>query len=216
MAHHLPVVVVVARLAAALGLATILGLERELAAQPAGLRTHTLVSLGAATFTLLGTEVIGTDPTRIAAQVVSGVGFLGGGAILREGATVRGLTTAATLWTAAAIGTASGLGAYPAAVATAVAALLVTLGLKQAERRFFPRRRGHRVLMEVECAALATVMPAARAVLPSARLVSIRSSRAGVEQLELRVRAAVDDLAAVATKLLAVDGVVAVELHAGA
>ena len=95
-------VVIIVRLGLSVVFGAVIGLERELAAQPAGLRTHILVALGAALFTLVGTEVAGTDPTRIAAQVVSGVGFLGAGAILREGPTIRGLTTAATLWAAAA------------------------------------------------------------------------------------------------------------------
>src|SRR5882724_4472799 len=102
--------------AAALG--AVIGLEREMSAQPAGLRTHMLVSLGSALFTLVGANALHTDPTRIAAQVVTGVGFLGGGAILREGVTVRGLTTAASLWMTAAIGLSVGLRQWTAAVLT--------------------------------------------------------------------------------------------------
>ena len=103
-----------------------IGLEREIHEHPAGMRTHLLVSLGSAIFTVLsiyGFEGISAsgvaatvDPTRIAAQVVSGIGFLGAGAILKYGTSIRGLTTAASLWTAAAIGMAAGAGDWIIAV----------------------------------------------------------------------------------------------------
>ena len=106
--------------AAVLGAA--IGLEREIHEHPAGMRTHLLVSLGSAIFTVLsiygfeGIQASGVaasvDPTRIAAQVVSGIGFLGAGAILKYGTSIRGLTTAASLWTAAAIGMAAGAGEW--------------------------------------------------------------------------------------------------------
>jgi putative Mg2+ transporter-C (MgtC) family protein len=122
-------------LAAALGGA--IGLERELRDREAGLRTHLLVSVGAALFTIVSAyawtdwrfstpQGLVFDPTRIAAQVVSGIGFLGAGAIIRQGLSVRGLTTAATLWVVAAIGMAAGVGYYEAAVAT-TALVLITL-----------------------------------------------------------------------------------------
>jgi putative Mg2+ transporter-C (MgtC) family protein len=97
-----------------------IGLEREIHDHPAGMRTHLLVALGSAIFTVLsiyGFEGVtangvspSVDPTRIAAQVVSGIGFLGAGAIIKYGTSIRGLTTAASLWTAAAIGMAAGAG----------------------------------------------------------------------------------------------------------
>jgi putative Mg2+ transporter-C (MgtC) family protein len=114
--------------ACALGAA--IGFEREIRDREAGVRTHLLVSLGSALFTVVsaygfhefltsGDSVVRTDPTRIAAQIVTGIGFLGAGAIIREGLSVRGLTTAATLWVVAAIGMACGAGYYwPAAAAT--------------------------------------------------------------------------------------------------
>jgi putative Mg2+ transporter-C (MgtC) family protein len=115
------------RLALAAALGGAVGLERELREREAGLRTHLLVSLGAAVFTLVSAYGfsdfqygakggITLDPTRIAAQVVTGIGFLGAGAIIRQGLSVRGLTTAATLWVVAAIGMASGAGYYIVAV----------------------------------------------------------------------------------------------------
>lgn len=128
---------VLVRLALAATLGGAIGAERELRDREAGFRTHLLVSLGAALFTLVSAYAwtdwafstrsgLVFDPTRIAAQVVSGIGFLGAGAIIRQGLSVRGLTTAATLWAVAAIGMAAGVGYYWAAVAT-TALVLVTL-----------------------------------------------------------------------------------------
>ncbi|HEY7589773.1 MAG TPA: MgtC/SapB family protein [Candidatus Limnocylindrales bacterium] len=102
-------------LAAALG--ALIGVEREIHGHSAGMRTHLLVALGSAIFTVLsihgfGTPASGVDPSRIAAQIVSGIGFLGAGAILKEGATIRGLTTAASLWATAAVGLAAGAAQY--------------------------------------------------------------------------------------------------------
>jgi len=117
------------RVVVAAGLGGLVGLERELREREAGFRTHMLVSVGSALFTLVsaygfheflvhGGNVVRADPTRIAAQIVTGIGFLGAGAIIRQGFSVRGLTTAATLWVVAAIGMASGAGYYSAAVIT--------------------------------------------------------------------------------------------------
>ena len=95
----------------ALALGTVIGLERQWRQHPAGLRTNALVAIGAALFVSLSRLVPGdASPTRVAAYVVSGVGFLGGGVILKEGANVRGITTAATLWCSAAVGTLTGMG----------------------------------------------------------------------------------------------------------
>jgi putative Mg2+ transporter-C (MgtC) family protein len=107
-------------LAVALGLSTVIGFERQWRNRLAGLRTNTLVALGAASFVIFEQLIPGeSSPTRVAAQVVSGIGFLGAGLIFREGLSVRGLNTAATLWCSAAIGVIAGAG-YPlyAAVAT--------------------------------------------------------------------------------------------------
>ncbi len=115
-----------------------IGLEREWRERGAGLRTHLVVSVGSALFTLVsaygfrdfvvhGVAHASVDPTRIAAQIVSGIGFLGAGAIIRQGLSVRGLTTAASLWLVAAIGMAAGAGYWEAAV-IATAGALFTLG----------------------------------------------------------------------------------------
>lgn len=111
-----------ARIAAGVGFGTLIGLERQYRARMAGLRTNALVSVGSALFVVLSAYGFGSgDPTRVAAQIVSGIGFLGGGVILRDGLTVRGLNTAATLWCSAAVGALAGSGMYaPAAMGTAV------------------------------------------------------------------------------------------------
>jgi putative Mg2+ transporter-C (MgtC) family protein len=118
------------RLVVASVLGAAVGLEREIHAHPAGMRTHLLVSLGSAAFTVLSifffetpaapNGSLPTDPSRIAAQIVSGIGFLGAGAILKYGTSVRGLTTAASLWATAGVGMAAGAGAWFVAVVTTV------------------------------------------------------------------------------------------------
>lgn len=131
------------RLLLAAGLGGLVGIEREYSEQAAGFRTHILVSLGAALFTVVGAEV-GTDPSRVAAQVVTGIGFLGGGAILRQGANIRGLTTAAALWVAAAAGTAAGFGYWEAAVTATVLTVISLYAFKRIEVILFRRRNGTR------------------------------------------------------------------------
>jgi putative Mg2+ transporter-C (MgtC) family protein len=125
-------------IAALLGLA--IGFEREIHGHPAGLRTHMLVALGSALFTVLSihgflgeaapgispSRIAAVDPTRIAAQIVSGIGFLGAGAILKDGIVIRGLTTAASLWATSAVGMAAGAGEY---VIGAVAAAVILVSL---------------------------------------------------------------------------------------
>lgn len=112
-------IAVITNLLTALGLGILIGLERQWRQRAAGLRTNSLVSLGSASFVVLATMVEGeASPTRIAAQVVSGIGFLGAGLIIREGSGIRGLNTAATLWCSASVGVLAGSG-Y---IATAVAA----------------------------------------------------------------------------------------------
>jgi putative Mg2+ transporter-C (MgtC) family protein len=114
-----------------------IGLERQAREQIAGLRTHVIVGLGSGLFTLVsaygfsGAGFSRIDPTRIAAQVVSGIGFLGGGVILRYGVTVRGVTTAAALWISAAIGMATAAGFYVGAAATTVIALVALVALRR-------------------------------------------------------------------------------------
>ena len=113
----------------ALVLGGTLGFERERQHRPAGLRTFMLVSVGSCIFTIVSAQgFVGADPARVAAQIVSGIGFLGAGEIIRNGGTVQGLTSAAGLWAVAAIGMAVGTGQYLLAVLGAVA-IVVVLGL---------------------------------------------------------------------------------------
>jgi putative Mg2+ transporter-C (MgtC) family protein len=129
------------RLALAAILGGLIGVERELREREAGLRTHLLVALGSALFTIVGaygfdaflntgSSVVRADPTRIAAQIVTGIGFLGAGAIIRQGLSVRGLTTAATLWVVAAVGLAAGAGYYSVAVITTALVLIALYPLR--------------------------------------------------------------------------------------
>jgi putative Mg2+ transporter-C (MgtC) family protein len=122
-------------LAAVLGGA--IGAERELNDQPAGLRTHMLLTIGACLFTLISAYGFGgglrTDPSRIAAQVVTGIGFLGGGAIVRHGLTVKGVTTAASIWATASVGVAIGAGSYVLGVGGAVLVVATLFGLRRAD-----------------------------------------------------------------------------------
>lgn len=145
----------VLRLLLATALAGAIGLERELRDQPAGFRTHMLVSLGACLFAVIsaysveafletGAPGFRYDPTRIAAQIVTGIGFLGAGAIIRYGMSVRGLTTAASLWVVAAIGTAIGLGGYLVGSVTAAISLLTLLILRPVRSKLVRgRKKGH-------------------------------------------------------------------------
>ena len=127
-------------LAAVLG--TLIGLERQWHQHPAGLRTNALVCIGAALFVSL-THLLGevNSPSRIASYIVSGVGFLGGGAILKEGATVRGLTTAAGLWCSAAVGTMCGIGYGLHATIGTVFVVGTVIGLKPLARVVDARRK---------------------------------------------------------------------------
>jgi putative Mg2+ transporter-C (MgtC) family protein len=120
-------------LAAVLGGA--IGAERELNDQPAGLRTHMLLTIGACLFTLISAYGFGrgTDPSRLAAQVVTGIGFLGGGAIVRHGLTVKGVTTAASIWATASVGVAIGAGSYVLGVGGAVLVVGTLFGLRRAD-----------------------------------------------------------------------------------
>jgi putative Mg2+ transporter-C (MgtC) family protein len=121
-------------LAAVLGGA--IGAERELNDQAAGLRTHMLLTIGACLFTLISaygfSGGIGTDPSRLAAQIVTGIGFLGGGAIVRHGLTVKGLTTAASIWATASVGVAVGAGSYVLGIGGAVLVVGTLFGLRRA------------------------------------------------------------------------------------
>jgi putative Mg2+ transporter-C (MgtC) family protein len=132
MTHDLELL---ARLMLAAVLGGAIGAERELNDQPAGLRTHMLLTTGACLFTLISAYGFGrgTDPSRLAAQIVTGIGFLGGGAIVRDGLTVKGVTTAASIWATASVGVAIGAGSYVLGVGGAVLVVGTLFGLRSAD-----------------------------------------------------------------------------------
>jgi putative Mg2+ transporter-C (MgtC) family protein len=143
---HLTWLEALVRIAVAAGLGGVVGLERELDEQAAGLRTHMLVAVGSAVFTLVGAygfsdfPARNVDPTRVAAQVVTGIGFLGAGLIFRQGFTIRGLTTAASLWLVAAIGVAAGAGFWKGAVIATIVALVSLRPLEWMKAVAIPQR----------------------------------------------------------------------------
>jgi len=143
------------RVAVAAALGGAIGLERELDEKAAGLRTHMLVSVGSALFTLVGAYGFSefpsgsVDPTRIAAQIVTGIGFLGAGVIFRQGFTIRGLTTAASLWLVAAVGMAAGAGYWQGAVIAAGAGLIGLRPVEWLKERAIPYRASNRMVIEL-------------------------------------------------------------------
>jgi putative Mg2+ transporter-C (MgtC) family protein len=134
----LPVEMIV-RLLLAVVLGILVGVEREISHRPAGLRTHALVSLGACLFTIISIDYFNMDPARVAAGIVTGIGFIGAGSIIAEKGRVQGITTAASLWCVAAIGLATGAGAYVLAVVSSVLVFGI-LWLKRAEKP--PQEKG--------------------------------------------------------------------------
>src|SRR5664279_4245047 len=137
-----PVILLRVLLAAVLG--ALVGWQREIHHQPAGLRTHIILVVGAALCMTLSIDValqfrstaLNGDPGRIAAQIVSGIGFLGAGAIIREGFTVKGLTTATSLWTMAVVGMTVGLGYYLTSVVVTLLIFVVLTVLNSVEKRY--------------------------------------------------------------------------------
>ncbi|MGE5405651.1 MAG: MgtC/SapB family protein [Candidatus Saccharibacteria bacterium] len=148
---------VILKLALACILGGLIGLERESLNRPAGLRTYTLVCMGSTLAMIVSLEMyyqyhstVNADPGRIAAQVVSGIGFLGAGTIMREGATVRGLTTAAGLWVVACIGLAVGAGMYMPAITTTILVFFVLVYFFKFEYRFTGLREYKGFILLVE------------------------------------------------------------------
>ena len=133
----------------------LIGWERETVHRPAGLRTHMLVAVGSCITMQIGTYLSttlasGTDPTRLGAQVISGMGFLGAGTILKEGATIRGLTTAASLWAVACLGLAVGSGAYTIAIIGFIAVILILTVFEYASTRI-PSGKSTRFSICLQC-----------------------------------------------------------------
>ena len=186
----------------------LIGLERDMHGRAAGLRTHLLVSMGAAVFTILSeviaqsaaTSGILSDPARIAAQIVTGIGFLGAGVIIKEGANVLGLTTAACLWGAAAIGMAAGGGYYEIAIIATVVALASLIFLKNAER--FYRKGSYRILsvlapIEVNASQIVEVIKSKRMKILSFDIDRNYEDSTSLTKLSLKLshRGDADDLA---------------------
>ena len=151
---------IIFRLFLAIVLSGIIGLERELHGRPAGLKTHVLVSLGAALVMLISIDGFGGsgDPARLAAQVVSGIGFLGAGAILRDGGDIKGITTAATLWICGMIGLACGNGYYIGAAATTIFVFVFIVMLRMIETKLNNKNRNIILTVDSEKAVLATII----------------------------------------------------------
>jgi putative Mg2+ transporter-C (MgtC) family protein len=154
---------VLTRLLAAAAFGSLIGFERERLLWAAGIRTHMVVCVGACLIMIvsafgfadvLGAKDVVLDPSRIAAQVVSGIGFLGAGAILARGEIVRGLTTAASIWTVAAIGLAVGGGLYFAAGAATVVIIGILAGVKPLEEAYRARNQSCRLKIEAVHGAL--------------------------------------------------------------
>lgn len=208
----------VARLAVTAALGGLIGFERELIGQPAGFRTHVLVAIGAATFTLAGASVAGpgVDPTRIAAQVVTGIGFIGGGAILRHGERVQGITTAASLWLTAAVGLAVGLGEIRSGILATAIGLATLVALKSIERGWLPARRTVTVVLELGGGySLAGAVDGLRRVVGApVEVQEVQNVGGGTQRLVARTRLAREvAVVDVGERLRALDGVVGVDMR---
>jgi len=152
------------KISVSLLLGLLIGLEREMTNKTAGLRTHILICLGSTVFTILSlsgftTEtihngvIIQNDPARIAAQILTGIGFIGGGAVLHYGTNVYGLTTAATIWVTASIGMSVGVGSYELAIITTLITFLVLVVIRKFESGFLSRHinKGATIKASVIC-----------------------------------------------------------------
>jgi putative Mg2+ transporter-C (MgtC) family protein len=208
---------VLLRLFVAAALGGAIGLERELRERQAGLRTHLVVSVGAALFTLVSAYGFDSfdgkvDPTRIAAQIVSGIGFLGAGAIIRQGLSVRGLTTAASLWLVAAIGMAAGAGYWDGALIATLGALLTLGPLRVVAFRMLSRYRPVHDRLLVEIPAGGSPVPIIEAVeRQGARVVSLDVAQEGDRRsIAVDVELAAGGAPAVVANVAEIDGVLEV------
>src|SRR5580698_2825659 len=213
----------VARLLLAAGLGSAVGWERERLQWAAGLRTHMLVAVGSCLMiivsaygfsTVLSARVV-LDPSRVAAQVVTGVGFLGAGSIILRNEAVKGLTTAASIWAVAGVGLAAGAGLYSAAVATTVIILVILAGLKPLEDRYHASRTNLELQIKAQRGglSLASLETALGGRASRVKRVVVRAAEPGEEDdvsvLLTRVSAA--DTADIIRRLEAVDGVLKID-----
>ncbi|ETR76837.1 methyltransferase [Afipia sp. P52-10] len=208
------------RLLGAAFLGSLIGFERERLLWAAGIRTHMLVCVGSCLIMIvsqygfahiLTQDHVVLDPSRVAAQVVSGIGFLGAGAILARGEIVRGLTTAASIWTVAAIGLAVGGGLYLAAGASTIIILIILAGIKPLEEAYRARNQSCQLKIEVESGGLTPDQLRAALDLRPAQvkrfLVESRNSE-GFDQLVVHVsKVSSQDIASFPQRLKELDGV---------
>jgi len=176
-------------MAAVLGAA--IGIEREVRDQPAGIRTHMLVSAGSATFTVLSIYAFSPgDPSRVAAQIVSGIGFLGAGAIIKYGPNVRGLTTAASLWAVAAVGMAAGAGAWGVALGATIIVIFSLGPVRLVERRLVggSRRRLRVQVSAADTHALARLLDAIDDLRDQVRELGSTRSEGGAHVVDIEIR----------------------------
>jgi putative Mg2+ transporter-C (MgtC) family protein len=208
------------RLLAAAALGSLVGFERERLLWAAGIRTHMLVCVGSCLIMIvsafgfsdvLSKEHVVLDPSRIAAQVVSGIGFLGAGSILARGEIVKGLTTAASIWTVAAIGLAVGGGLYLAAGASTVIILLILAGMKPLEEAYRSRNQTCQLKIEVDNGALTPEVLRSALDLRVSQikrfLVESRNSEGSDDLIILLSKVSSHDIATFPERLKELDGV---------
>ncbi len=203
------------RLVLAMVLGGAIGYQREIHEKPAGLRTHALVALGSALIMLISINIepiLGLPRTtvdRIAASVVTGIGFLGGGAIIRQGSIVRGLTTAASIWVVSGVGLAAGAGFYLAATVTTILVLVTLIALVYVELRAVS---GHRTIQLLavdqpqELGLVASALGELGVTIRNIEIEPLEGEGASIIQLGLQIPQDVDSSTIVA-KLASVKGV---------
>lgn len=216
----MPEIEMLVRLLGAAFLGSLIGLERERLLWAAGIRTHMLVCVGSCLIMIvsqygfshiLTQDHVVLDPSRVAAQVVSGIGFLGAGAILARGEIVRGLTTAASIWTVAAIGLAVGGGLYLAAGASTIIILIILAGIKPLEEAYRARNQSCQLKIEVENGSLSPeALREALGLRPAQvkrYLVNSRNADGVDEVVALITKISSHDMATFPEKLKELDGV---------
>jgi putative Mg2+ transporter-C (MgtC) family protein len=211
------------RLLIALGFGALIGLERELHKKTAGLRTHMLVSLSTCLLMILSVKSANelggnADPTRIAAGVITGIGFLGAGSIIRHGASVQGLTTAASIWTAASVGLTTGAGYYVAASIVVVLTLFTLYAVERADAKLNIHKRRSNMLVTARAGPgfinqLDGVF-ADLGVDVGQFSVSLADHRAGLITLDIQIKEiGKHDRSEVVDRILQLPGVVSVEIY---
>jgi putative Mg2+ transporter-C (MgtC) family protein len=219
---------IIARLALSALLGSVVGLERERLLWAAGLRTHMLVCVGACLIMIvsafgfadvMGQKNVVLDPSRVAAQVVSGIGFLGAGTILLRGEVVRGLTTAASLWAVAAVGLAVGGGLYVAAIAATLIVLIILAGVKPIEEHYRERMQTRPLRLVARAGELSIDVLQEVSGERSSRIKQFVVRGSGSEGLEevtvTFVRLSRRSVEAIAERLRRHPGVVSVETETG-